>query len=153
MNVLHTSKSAREYSKQGRIEEWIHSFLCGEGNNIPFSEGLKLEKRFYIGPLRMTLDMFQRFCGPEENMKYRMEKEGFEWRVSEIKNRFLSGWDMPPLIINYSNDEFELNDGNHRYEALLRSGIRDYDVILWTTAQEDYQRLKEIYGGSNSLYN
>lgn len=145
MNILYNSKTAREYSNEGRIEDWVHSFLCNEGNNIAFSDGLKLEKRQYIGPLNMPLHLFQRCCGPEENMIYKINEDGFLWRVSEIAKRRESGWDMPPLIINYSDNVFELNDGNHRYQAMINSGINKCDVIIWTTGIEDYQQFLEQY--------
>lgn len=145
MNELFTSKVAREFSNEGRIEEWIHRFLCDEGNNIAFSDGLKKEKRSYIGPIRMPLYLFERCCGPEENMKYRINKGGFEWRVSKIRRRIESGWDMPPLIINYSKNIFELNDGNHRYQSMIDSGFDECDVIIWTTGQEDYHAFLDLY--------
>ena len=137
--------SAIEYSKQGKLDEWIHTFLCGEGNNISFSHGLKLENRYYIGPIKMPLDFFRRCCGPEENIKYHIDKIGFENRVDAIKIKLQSGWDMPPLIINYADGRFELNDGNHRYEALIRSGIKEYYVIVWITKQNDYQQFVSNY--------
>lgn len=145
---IFTGKFARVFSKEDRIEEWIHRFLCDEGNNIPLSDGLKREKRFYIGPLRMPIELFQRCCGPEENMTFRIDKGGFEWRVSEIRSRMESGWDVPPLIINYSDNKFELTDGNHRYEAFIRSGHKECNVIIWITRQEDYQQFLEL----NSRY-
>jgi hypothetical protein len=145
MDELFTGKAAREFSGRGRIEEWIHRFLCEEGNNVDFSEGLKKERRFYIGPLKMPLSLFERCCGPEENMKYRIDKGGFEWRVSEIRKRIDSGWDMPPLIINYSEQVFELSDGNHRYQAMLDSGYEDCDVIIWITEPADNEQFLELY--------
>jgi hypothetical protein len=122
MEEIFTGKSAREYSNAGRLEEWVHKFLCSEGNNIDFSNGLKLEKRYYIGPIKMPLHLFERCCGPEDNMKYRINEDGFKGRVSEISKRINTGWDVPPLIINFSNNSFELNDGNHRYQAMINSG-------------------------------
>lgn len=146
MNGLFTSKKAREFAREGRLEEWIHLFLCEEGNNVPFSEGLRYEKRSYNGPLKMPLRLFIRCCGPEDNMRYKINKGGFEWRVSEIRKRIENGWDIPPLIINYSNEVFELSDGNHRYQAMLDSGIKVCDVIIWTTGAEDQQNFIEMYG-------
>lgn len=99
MNEIFTSKIAREYAREGRIEEWIHLFLCNEGNNIPFSEGLKKKERTYFGPMKMPLNLFERCCGPEENMKYRINEGGFRWRVSEIRKRMEGGWDVPPLFL------------------------------------------------------
>lgn len=145
MERLFTSKEAKEYAQEGKLEEWIHLFLCNEGNNIPFSEGLKLEKRTYFGPLKMPLSIFTRCCGPEDNMKYKINEAGFLWRVSEICKRINNGWDMPPLIINYSKGVFELNDGNHRYQAMLDCGIKDTKVIIWTTGDEDKHQFCDNY--------
>lgn len=61
MDNLFTGKIAREYSKEGKNDEWIHLFLCNEGNNVVFSNGLKLEKRTYIGPLKILLVSTNRF--------------------------------------------------------------------------------------------
>jgi hypothetical protein len=146
MNHSYTSMSAIEYSKLGKLDEWVHSFLRGEGNNIPFSTGLKLENRYFIGPVRMPLDIFQRCCGPEDNMKHQIDRNGFEYRVDAMGTRLQNGWDMPPLIINYANGRFELNDGNHRYEALIRSGVKEYHVIVWITGQNDYEQFISGYG-------
>jgi hypothetical protein len=134
---MFTLTSTLQYAEAGRIEEWVHLFLNDEGNNVPFSEGLKLEKRYYFGPLKFKLDMFARCCGPEPNNKYVVDGEGFEKHVSELQKRIKDGWDMPPLIVNYFNGTFELNDGNHRYEALKRSGIDEYFFIVWTTDKSD----------------
>ena len=53
--------------------------------------------------------------------------------------------DLPPLIVNYYQGEFELNDGNHRHEAYSRLGIDEYYVIVWITEKEDYANFIEKY--------
>lgn len=35
--------------------------------------------------------------------------------------------------------EFTLNDGNHRYKALIRNGYTEHYVIIWTTSKSDYE--------------
>ncbi|QOR34848.1 hypothetical protein IMX26_15510 [Clostridium sp. 'deep sea'] len=87
--------------KDKDIENWIHNFLCGEGNNKPFSDGLKLFDRHYIGPIKMPLNMFERCCGFEEKMKFAISKKGFETNVNTMISAIKNGWDVPPLIINY----------------------------------------------------
>ncbi len=145
MAEVSTLKTAMEYAKLDRIEEWIHYFLYDEGNNISFSEGLKLQKRYYIGPVKMPLNMFSRSCGPEKYLKYIINQSIFERNVLEIRQRYSEGWDMPPLIINYSQENFELTDGNHRYEALIREEVEEYYVILWMTTKQDYDQFIKIY--------
>jgi hypothetical protein len=147
----YTLNTAVEYSNQGRIEEWIHDYLRGEGDNISFSDGLMLEKRYYIGPVKMPLNLFQRCCGPEAGLKYRIDKSGFEKRVNTMCVKLNSGWDMPPLIINYVDGKFELNDGNHRYEALIRSAKTEYYIIIWITKLNDYQNFVENYSSYINL--
>lgn len=144
---MFTLKSAFQYAEDGKIEEWVHLFLNGEGDNASFSDGLRLKKRYYFGPMKFKLDMFVRCCGPEPNNKYVIDREGFEEHVSVLQNRFKEGWDMPPLIVNYCNGIFELNDGNHRYEALMRSGVDEYFFIVWTTTKSDGVNFKKKFCG------
>jgi len=95
-----TTTSAIEHSGQNKLEDWIHLFLCGEGNNKQFSDGLKLERRQYIAPHKMGFDLFTRCCGPEPDMKWQIPEEPFQRRVNKIAKRFETGdWDMPPLIV------------------------------------------------------
>ncbi|MEG0229147.1 MAG: ParB N-terminal domain-containing protein [Oscillospiraceae bacterium] len=135
---INTLSVAVNYGKQNKIEQWVHIFLNEEGNNIPFSNGLKLEKRFYTCPIKMPLNIIKRCCGPEDDMKFIVDEVGFNNHVQAISERLKSGWDMPPLIINFENGKFELSDGNHRYEALLKNGYNEYYVIIWTSSENDF---------------
>jgi hypothetical protein len=137
-----TLKSAMEYSNQRNIEQWVHEYLCKEGNNIEFSHGLKLEKREYEGPKLMNLDLLSRIYGPEPGMKYSISEDNKEqiiwfWsKVNGILERYKAGnWDMPPLIIQDCGGEYVLNDGNHRFEALKILDKKEYWVILWRTIE------------------
>lgn len=132
MEYKPTSSSAIEFANANRLEEWIQLFLCGEGNNLSFSQGLKMQPRRYHAPKMTSLDDFNRDCGPEENMKWQIGTDGFYKQVNIIKARYEKGdWDMPPLIVRDYQQTYELNDGNHRYEALKLLGIKEYWVIFW----------------------
>ncbi len=133
-----TLSSAKEYAKYGKTEEWIHAYLLSDGHNKDFSEGLKILDRFFIGPVKMPLDLLSRCCGPEENMKYKIDGDWFEHHVTELMEVIKKEKDMPPLIVHYVEGGFELNDGNHRLEAYARLGITEYNVIIWITEQEEY---------------
>ena len=52
---------------------------------------------------------------------------------------------MPPLIVHYVDGGFELNDGNHRYEAYSRLGIEEYYVIVWITEKYEYDDFIKKY--------
>lgn len=146
-----TLTSAKNYADQGKLEEWIHAYLLSDGHNKEFSDGLKLFDRYYLGPMKMPLSLFERCCGPEENMKYRIDKKWFEQHVSDLEEVIEQEKDMPPLIVHYYVDEkhkdgvFELNDGNHRLEAYTRLGIKEYEVIVWITEKEEYESFLEKY--------
>lgn len=137
--------SAKEYSAAGKLEEWVHTYLLSDGNNKEFSDGLRLFDRFFIGPVKMPLKLFTRCCGPEENMKYRVNGEWFEYHVNELAEVIRKEKDMPPLIVHYVDGGFELNDGNHRYEAYSRLGIEEYYVIVWITEKYEYDDFVKRY--------
>ncbi|MBS3990677.1 MAG: ParB-like nuclease domain-containing protein [Erysipelothrix sp.] len=145
MEYKNTLSSAQNYAKNGKLEDWIHTFLMSNGNNVALSDGLKLYNRFFLGPLKMPLALFTRCCGPEENMKWRVDQEGFENRVTRLENTIKIEKDMPPLIVQFVNDGFELNDGNHRYEAYSRLNIQEIDVIIWITEKHDYELFLSKY--------
>lgn len=140
-----TLSSAQEYANQNRLEEWVHLYLLSDGHNKDFSDGLKLFHRYYIGPVKMPLSLFKRCCGPEENMKWKVDKAWFDKHVSELEQVIRREKDMPPLIVHFYADgnnrdgAFELNDGNHRFEAYSRLGIDEYSVIVWITEKSEYE--------------
>ncbi len=140
MDYQNTLSSAQAFAKAGKLEEWVHAYLLSDGNNPAFSEGLKRFDRFYIGPLRMPLSLFSRCCGPEENMTWKVDPQGFEQKVQRLMHVITTEKDLPPLIVNYSHASFELNDGNHRYEAYVRLGVQVIDVIVWITNDHEYNR-------------
>lgn len=145
MDYKATLSSAMGYSSVGKLEEWVHAYLLSDGHNKEFSDGLKLTDRYFLGPLKMPLSLFARCCGPEENMKYRVDANWFEKHVAELAEVIKNETDLPPLIVHYVDGGFELNDGNHRFEAYARLGITEYYVIAWITKKHEYDEFVEKY--------
>ncbi len=137
--------SAKEFAEAGKLEDWVHLFLLSDGHNKAFSDGLKLFNRYYLGPLTMPLSLFSRCCGPEENIKYQVNAEWFEKRVQSLKKILQSNDDMPPLIVHFVDHDFELCDGNHRFEALTQLGVKEYPVIVWITEKDEYEEFVGKY--------
>ena len=55
--------SAQEFAKAGRLEDWVHAYLLSDGNNQPFSDGLKQFERTFLGPVKMPLKfVIEMFC-------------------------------------------------------------------------------------------
>lgn len=140
-----TLSSAFEYAKGEKLDEWIHTYLQSDGGNQAFSDGLKLFDRYYIGPITMPTYFFTRCCGPEEGMKYRVDPEWFEKHVNQLQEILKNTPDMPPLIVHYVDGGFELNDGNHRFEAYQRLGVEEIKVIVWITEKEEYDEFMLKY--------
>jgi len=151
MNYQGTLSSAREWAKNGRLEEWVHAYLLSDGHNKPFSDGLKIVDRMFIGPLTMPISLFHRCCGPEETMTYRVDADWWKKHVQRLQTSIQNDPDMPPLIVHYlipegkTEGKFELNDGNTRWEAYTRLGITETNVIVWITDRYEYEQFCERY--------
>lgn len=146
MEYKNTLASAVGYARNGKLEDWVHAYLLSDGHNKPFSDGLKLFDRYFLGPVKMPLSLFSRCCGPEPEMKWVVSAESFEKKVAALMRVIQAQTDLPPLIVHYVDGAFELNDGNHRLEAYDRLGIDAYYVIVWITEKEEYADFMAQYG-------
>lgn len=141
-----TLSSALSYGKEDKTEQWVHEYLLGIGDNKAFSDGLKKHTdRRFLRPTRMPLNLFTRICGPEDGIKFQVDRDAFEEYIKNMIQSMNDGWSAPPLIINYSDGQFELNDGNHRFESLTRLGVKEHYVIIWTITNEDYNEFTKKY--------
>lgn len=138
--------SAEEYAEWGLLEAWVHTYLLFERKNKEFSNGLYLEDRYFIGPLKMPLSLFHRSSGPEKQAKWRVDATAFGHRVQIWTERITGGETTPPLIIRYADREFEINCDNPLFEALTRIKRESYPVIIWTTQRTDYEEFRKKYG-------
>ena len=84
---------------QQQIEEWVHAYLLGSGNNVPLSDGLKLIKRYWIGPIQYQIDALERICGPEKHMEYKQDPEGWEVGIASMIESLKEGWTPAPFIL------------------------------------------------------
>lgn len=78
-------------------------------------------------------------------MKWRVNAAGFEQKVNQLEEVMKNEDDLPPLIVNYVDGRFDLSDGNHRYEAATRLGIKEKYVIIWITDKQDYDLFQTKY--------
>ncbi|MCR5565915.1 MAG: ParB N-terminal domain-containing protein [Clostridiales bacterium] len=140
-----TLSSAKAYAEAGKLDAWIHLYLNEEGRNIPFSDGLKLFDRYYISPAQFPVSLFTRCAGPEEEMKFRIDKDWWEHKVRELEKVIPENDDMPPFMVHYADGEFELNDGNHRHKAYENLGIEKAWVIIWITEDAELDDFMSKY--------
>ena len=53
MEYRGTLSCACEWAQQGKLEDWVHAYLLSDGRNKPFSDGLKMAERIYLGPITL----------------------------------------------------------------------------------------------------
>lgn len=141
MNVIKQMKfnleEANQFAQLGFIEEWIHIFLKTVGNNIDLSDGLKNQRRHWIGPLLMPIEVLERCCGPEEHMEFFNHAHHWEPHIDSFVKLIQEGWDYPPLIVEHDNGKLTVRDGNHRHEAMRRAGVKECWAVIWDSESPD----------------
>ena len=135
---------AKEYSDNGKIEEWLQLFLRNDGRNIALADGLLLEKREYLGLCKLNMSYFEDIKeGAPEYLSAENDIEYFFWIVENMK-RSHGDWDVPPLIVEYRDGRFFVNDGRHRLELYRQLGVLEVDAVLWTTGEANKKKLLEV---------
>ena len=51
--------------------------------------------------------------------------------MSTMEESIEQGWEPPPLLAEFQDGRLLLQDGNHRYEALVREGAPNAWVVVW----------------------
>ena len=134
--------SAQQAAQIGKLEEWVHAYLnTGHWANPALSEGLKLQKRWWRGPLELPLTEIHRCVGPEPGMEYLVSEVYWEGRIQPMADSILAAgltaYDLPPFIVEYGK-EFSIRDGNHRCGAFERLGWKTAWVLIWYDRESDY---------------
>lgn len=141
-----TVESAIAYGKEEKMDAWVHLYLNEEGRNIPFSDGLKLCDRYFFSPAEFPISFFKRCSGPEEDMKYRIDKDWWEHQIDDLTKVVKAGTELAPIIVHYVDGEFELNDGNHRLQVYRDLGIEKAWTIIWITEELELKDFVSKYG-------
>lgn len=135
---------AQEYEQKGKIDEWVQLFLRSDGKNVALANGLLKEKREYLGIVKLDISLFQDIKrGAPEYLTIENDQEYFFWVVEQMKDS-LEHWDVPPLIVEFRNNHFYVNDGRHRLEMFRQLGVQEVDAVLWTTGEEDKNKVLEL---------
>lgn len=133
--------SALEAAAGGRLEDWLHAYLTGgDWANPALSDGLKLQKRWWRGPLKLPLSALTRVLGPEAGMEFRVDPQYWDWRTRELADAFNDPLAIPPLIAMYERGVLEVRDGNHRLGAMQRLGWPECWAVIWYNSEEEYRQ-------------
>ncbi len=133
--------TAQRYAADGHLEEWIHAYLRGGAwANSGLSDGLRLQRRWWNGPLEMPLSSLLRCVGPEPGMEYRVEPGPWAVRTAAMAQGFGNLAAIPPLIAEYRDGVLSVRDGNTRHEALRLRGWPTCWTIVWYNSERDWLR-------------
>jgi hypothetical protein len=129
----------------GRLDDWVYSYLsAGPWANTGLREGLRRQRRYWIGPHLLPLDRLERCCGPEPGMEFRVSVDSWQRKVSDIASRLADPMGIPPLIIEWRAGVLSVRDGSHRHAAMTEAGWKACWVIIWCNSSGDYHRAREI---------
>jgi len=142
--------SAQKWANDGNVEDWVHKYLLsGRGGKTDpeFSEGLQREKRWWNGPVELSLADLSPAVGTERGMEYVVDKDKWNTMTSRLANTFSNPASLPPLIAEYRVGELSIRDGNTRYGAMKLLGWTTCWVIIWYNSESDYCQHSEILFG------
>jgi len=131
--------TAIDYARAGQLEDWIHAYLTsGSWANDGLADGLRLQKRWWLGPISVESTELIRACGPEPWMEYQVPPEHWEQKINTMAGDMTNLLSIPPLIVEYRSGNFSIRDGDHRHEAMRRKGWSKCWVIIWHNSEEDW---------------
>jgi hypothetical protein len=143
------TRSVQRYAREGKLEEWVHKYLmAGKWANPGLSEGLKLQKRWWNGPVEVNLTDLSRAVGPEPGMEYLVSSEYWDDRISKMAKSMTNPLSIPPLIVQYRSGALSVRDGNTRCGVMDLLRWPKCWVIIWYDTESDYQQHNALLFGS-----
>ena len=135
--------TARVAATEGRAGEWVGDFLASRGSdNTILAAALAQERHSWTGPLEVAVADLVPLAGPaDEDVLCPVEPDEWEADVESMEASIDDGWDPPPLLVEYQDGQLLLQDGNHRYEALVRAGASRAWVLVYGPEDPDLERL------------
>lgn len=136
-----TVESARRAAERGELGAWVARFLASPGSdNALLAHQLSDPPRAWIGPLLLRIDQLHRLAGPPDHPVLCPVDEDF-WRgrddVDDLEEKVAEGWEPPPMVVTFRDDQLVLEDGNHRAEGLRRTGEDEaWCVVSFASADE-----------------
>jgi hypothetical protein len=128
-----TVSSAFAAAARNELAAWVGDFLASPGSdNAVLAAALAQREHSWYGPLRVPLSALDRLAGPEPDARCPISPREWEADVGAMEDLVDEGWDPPPLLAEYRDGKLLLQDGNHRSEAMTRSGATDAWVVVWS---------------------
>jgi hypothetical protein len=141
--------AARAAAARGQLGRWVAEFLCSPGSDNPLlAEILAQSHPCWVGPVELPIDRLHRLAGPSGAPVLEVVEDD-EWRddVDGLATKVKAGHEPPPVVVTYRDDHLEVEDGNHRLEALRRAGRAEaWAVVGFEDVAERDQFLAQTTG-------
>lgn len=125
--------SARRAAADGRVAEWVGALLASPGSdNAVLAAALAQREHRWWGPVLVPVERLVRLAGPEDEVLVRVDEAEWDGDVEAMEESLEEGWEPPPLLAEWRGGELLLQDGNHRYEALVRDGATAVWVLVYS---------------------
>lgn len=123
--------SAQEAAARDDLAAWVNDFLASSGSdNELLGAQLAEDFPFWVGPVELPFEQLKRLAGPADDPGVLVPVDDDYWRddVQELSDAIDDGAEPPPVVATDQGDHLRLEDGNHRLEALRRTGAEE----AWT---------------------
>ncbi len=119
-------QTARRAADRDELGDWVAAFLASPGSdNGDLAELLAEKPRWWIGPVELRISELYRLAGPpDDHVLCPMEDDEWGEGVEDLSQKIDDGLEPPPLVVSYRDQQLVVEDGNHRIEALRRTGAR-----------------------------
>jgi broad specificity phosphatase PhoE len=129
-------------SKEGKVHEWVISFLESSGNNLRLAEKLSDNSQFCYGPIDYPITDLVNLV--EEDPHYYEDPSITESKLGAMIESMDKGWNPVPIIAtNLWIDVLEIADGCHRQMMLKRKGVTTFPVIFYFRDQASLDNFVE----------
>ncbi len=135
-------ESARAACERDELAGWVAGFLASPGSDNAILAGqLSEQLGWWAGPVRLPLDQLHRLAGPPgDPVLCPVDDEYWDDRVDAMDELADQGWEPPPVVVAYRDDQLVLEDGNHRLEGLRRAGMQEAWAVVGFERREDRDR-------------
>ena len=105
------------------VARWVGDFLASRGSdNVVLAAALAQQPHWWFGPVELPVADLVRLAGPEDDVLCDVDPDEWSDDVEAMEESLDDGWEPPPLLAEWRDEGLLLQDGNHRYEALVRAG-------------------------------
>lgn len=125
-------------AERDEIALWVGDFLASLGSdNEVLAAALAQRPHWWLGPLELPLDRLVRLAGPEDDALCQVDDDEWDDDVEAMAESLDDGWRPPPLLAEHQDGRLLLQDGNHRFEAMVRAGeTHGWVLVYFASAAE-----------------